>query len=765
MGFWACLPHPLFNDPYSPILLDREGTLLGAKVASDGQWRFPPLKEVPPAFRSAVVHYEDKRFFRHVGVDPLALARAFRQNRRRGRVVSGGSTLTMQTVRLARKSRRRSYREKFMEALGALALEATRSKEDILRLYAAHAPFGGNVVGLEAAAWRYFGRPPDRLSWAESCLLAVLPNTPSLIHPGKNREALRRRRDSLLESLHRAGKLGDLELRLALLEPLPGEPRPFPREAPHLLETLLAGRPQKIPRYETTLDAELQRTVQALVSRRSAELSTQNIHNAAALVVDNEDMSIRAYVGNSRLKDYSQFGYAVDIVQRPRSTGSILKPFLYAAMLQAGEILPTTLVPDTPIQYEGYIPQNNDRRYRGAVPAREALARSLNIPAVRLLREHGVARFYNLLKNLGMTTLFRSPEEYGLTLILGGAEGTLWDMTGLYARMMRTAEGRIQRDDGRCPALHVLRGDRSNEVLGQDLGPGAAWLTLQALLEVARPEEESHWRNFSSGQKIAWKTGTSLGYRDGWALGTKVRYTVGVWTGNASGEGRPDLTGTVSAAPILFEIFNRVDSSPWPRAPEPDLKEVEVCRDDGYLPVGNCPTEIQRAPLDSHFETPSPYHPEVHLDMSKRWRVHGGCESVARMTHVTWFALPPAQEYYYRRHHPEYRSLPPFREDCRGLEAGENNPIALIYPHPNTRLYIPVDLDEEKERTVFQAVHRDEGAVLHWHLDGQYIGRTRVFHQIALDIAPGPHEITLVDHFGNHLRRRFKVLGGSKPGL
>ncbi|MGH9391773.1 MAG: penicillin-binding protein 1C, partial [Vicinamibacteria bacterium] len=537
IGFWTCLPDPLFSEPTSFVMLDREGNLLGARIADDDQWRFPPVEKVPEKFEKALLAYEDRRFYRHPGVDPLATARALYLNLSQGEIVSGGSTLTMQVIRLARRDPARSYTEKLIEAILAVRLELGAGKSEILALHASHAPFGGNVVGLEAASWRYFGRPPDELSWAESATLAVLPNAPKLVHPGRNRERLRQKRDALLRKLETQGLMSPLDLELALVEPLPSSPHPIPANAPHLLSTLIAESSANVHRFETTVSAELQHVSEELVERHAETLRSHGIHNAAVLVVDNVSFEVLAYVGNIAPPAGEERGEAVDVVRRPRSTGSILKPFLFAAMVQAGEILPSTLVPDVPVQYAGFMPENFDRSYRGAVPARTALAQSLNVPAVHMLKRHGVERFQALLQNFGMTTLFRPPDDYGLTLVLGGAEGTLWDVTSMYGNLAEIARRETPR--GPYRTLKVLQGEEvSSERMGE-IGPGAAWLTLDALTEVARPGEEGYWRNFESSSPIAWKTGTSFGLRDGWAVGTTGRHTVGVWVGNASGEGSP----------------------------------------------------------------------------------------------------------------------------------------------------------------------------------------------------------------------------------
>lgn len=756
-AFWRCLPDPLFEEPSSAVLLARDGTLMGAKIAADGQWRFPQRAEVPARFAAALVTYEDKRFYRHVGVDPLALLRAAYLNAKHRRVVSGGSTISMQVIRLARDGRPRTHLEKLVEIIWALRLELRTSKDEVLALYAGNAPFGGNVVGLEAAAWRYFGRSPRDLSWAEASMLAVLPNNPALVHPGRNRAELESKRNELLRRLHARGHISDVELRLAVLEPLPAAPLELPQAAPHLLETLAARDTAGMHRYGSTIDAALQYSVQDIVTRHADVLSLRGIDNVAALVIDNQRFEVLAYVGNSRWSVTAGSGFSIDLVHRPRSTGSVLKPLLFARMLDAGEIVPQTLIPDLPTQYAGYMPKNYDGTYRGAVPARLALARSLNVPAVRMLRHHGVGRFYDFLRQMGMSTLHRQPSEYGLTLILGGAEGTLWDLSAMYANLAHIASGRLSVHYRRPT---VLRGETAAMGSSTGMSVGAAWLTMETLVEVVRPGLEREWRNFRSSEKIAWKTGTSYGRRDGWAIGSNARYTVGVWVGNATGEGRPELTGVGAAAPVLFDIFNRLEDAEWFPKPEHALRPVEVCKNDGYLATGGCETELAWTPLDSHFERVSPHQQLVHLDEDRRWRVHGRCESVQNMRHERWFVLPPGQEFYYRRHQTSYRPLPPFRPDCVGYasDGTDRGPMGFLYPNTGTRVYIPIDLDGKKGRVVFEVAHRDPDATVFWHLDDRFLGATTTLHEQALDIAEGAHTITVVDQFGNRLSRDFRVL-------
>jgi penicillin-binding protein 1C len=764
--FWNCLPSPLFNASYSNVILDRNGELLGASIAQDQQWRFPSSTHVPDKFVQAIVGFEDRRFFKHPGVDPLAVARAFWQNLRAGHVVSGASTITMQVIRLSRPGRQRTIAEKLIEMIMALRLEITATKNEVLALYATHAPFGGNVVGLEAAAWRYYGREPDKLSWAETAMLAVLPNKPALIHPGRNRAHLMQRRNDLLDRLQREGVFDSLTCSLAKSEPLPPEPVPIPRLAPHLLAQLqlknkfspennIAGRNllQAPFRNRTTLIKDLQVQAAEIIRRHHIDLAGNGIHNAAALIMEVDSGSVLAYIGNVYQFSKGEHGNHVDIITAPRSSGSILKPLLYAAMLESGDLLPSELVPDIPTRLGGFAPQNYSRTYQGAVPASMALARSLNVPAVRMLQSYGVDRFYALLQKLGLTTLHRSASDYGLSLILGGAEATLWDITGIYAGLARRVNDAHKRESKVSKIWQQSPPDET-------LGPAACWLTLEAMLEVVRPGQEAAWRNFASSRKIAWKTGTSYGHRDGWAVGVTPRYAAGVWVGNADGEGRPGLTGISTAAPILFELLGLLDHRDWFERPDGDLVEIEVCAKSGYRVGPYCAGTRKVMVTKSGLNAPPcPYCRIVHYDTSLRWRVHGDCERVAEIQNLKQFVLPPVMAWYYKKTHADYRLLPTYRDDCsEAPPLFGTTAISLIYPGKRGALYVPIELDGRRGRTVFEAAHRDSAIRIFWHLDDRYMGATRDIHQMALAPAPGDHIITLVDENGERLQRNFTVL-------
>jgi penicillin-binding protein 1C len=358
-----------------------------------------------------------------------------------------------------------------------------------------------------------------------------------------------------------------------------------------------------------------------------------------------------------------------------------------------------------------------------------------------------------------MTTLMRAADDYGLTLILGGAETTLWDITTQYANLAHVTRQiypgqTVTHQQARVLPETVADTGRLNQI-----GAGSAWFTLRALLEVARPGDEAHWKSFATTRQIAWKTGTSWGLRDAWSIGNTSRYTVGVWVGNADGEGQPGLTGSTAAAPLMFALYDRLPRSEWFVEPTLQLKEVDVCINDGFLANGACQSQRQRVPRSSHFDRVSPYNQRVHLSTNGRHRVDSSCEPIHQMRHENWFVLPPGPEFYYRRQHSHYRTLPAFRDDCYGAQGTTQAAMEFIYPNVGTQLYIPIDLDTQRGRTVFEAVHREVNASLQWHLDDQYVGATQTYHQQALDISPGPHVITIVDDRGNRLSRRFEVLG------
>ena len=743
-GYIFCLPRHLFHVPYSTVVTDRNEELLGARIASDGQWRFPPRNTTPEKIKECLITFEDKHFYHHWGVNPFAIGRAFYQNVKNKRIVSGGSTLTMQTIRLARNESR-TFREKLIEMIWATRLEFRASKEEILSMYISHAPFGGNVVGLDAAAWRYFGHSADDLSWAESAMLAVLPNAPAMIHLSKGRKTLLDKRNRLLKQLLEKKTIDSSTYELAISEPLPDEPHPLPQIAPYLVSRFYQERNGEYSR--STINKGIQTQIEDLAERWSNEFRRSDIRNLAILVIDIPSNQVVAYCGNVHF-DQKQGGNQVDVIQAPRSTGSILKPFLYYAMLQEGSLLPDMLLPDVPVNINGFTPQNFSMQFEGAVPASEALARSLNIPAVTMLQRYGVPKFHSFLQQIGLKTINRSSSHYGLSLILGGAEATLWDVTNAYAMMGRSL---LQLPQRSCSLL--LQTSRITEST-DPFQPGAVWQTFDALKEVNRPEEID-WKSIPSMQTIAWKTGTSYGFRDAWAVGVTPRYAVGVWVGNATGEGKPGLVGAQTAGPVLFDIFNLLPSSSWFTRPAGIFVEAEVCRKSGHLKGRFCDETDTLLVLPAGLRTEAcPYHHLVTLSANESQRIYENCANTEPTLRKSWFTLPPVWEWYYKQHHPEYKPLPPFKAGC-----GEDTfqPMQFIYPPMNARIKLPKQLDGSKGFLTVELAHNNPNATVFWHLDETYQAQTQDFHKISLQPAAGKHSLTAVDGEGNTISTTFFV--------
>lgn len=750
-----CLPDQLFNDPTSTVLLDRDGNLLGAKIADDGQWRFESKESIPEKFEACILEFEDRQFYRHYGISIKGIGRALSQNIKNKKVVSGGSTITMQLARITRKNPSRTVFEKILEMILATRMEIRYTKKEILQYYTAHAPFGNNVVGLHAASWRFFGREPDKLSWAESATLAVLPNAPGLIYPGKNHQRLLDKRNRLLKRLFDEGKIDQTTFQLSLKEPLPDKPLPLPQYAPHLLARIIKDG-NKGQTITSSLQLSLQKKVNELLQSHSLLLQENRIFNGAVMVTSVKTGEVLAYVGNTKSLDAEQ-SCDVDCIVAPRSTGSILKPFLYGKCLEDGLITPITLIPDVPTQFGNFSPKNFTLQYDGAVPANKALARSLNIPMVRLLNTYGLEKFHRELKQLGLSTLNKPAKHYGLSLILGGAEAKLYDLNNAYTHMAQ------QLKYGRIKSITYINENkrRKKNIKQKELfrfDKACIYSTFEAMVDVNRPDEDGNWRVFSSSQKIAWKTGTSFGFRDAWAIGVTPDYVVSVWIGNADGEGRPGLTGIKAAAPLLFDVFAQLrKSNHWFKAPVQEMCSVMICSESGHRASDLCDkTEKKIIPKSCMNTIACPYHQTVHLSMDGKQRVDSECEDVYQMKHVTWFLLPPLIEKYYKFNHPNYKELPNYKPEC--LAKVTDKAMALLYPKTNSKIYVPIEIDGNVGRTIFEAAHRNINTTIYWHLDDQFIGETKEIHQIALNPIIGKHKLMIVDENGITIQVKFEAI-------
>jgi penicillin-binding protein 1C len=538
----------------STTVIDRNGKLLRAYAMTDGRWRLPvdARTSVDPGYLNILLGYEDKRFYNHHGVDPLALGRAALQLVTRGEIVSGGSTITMQLARLIEPRQQRSISAKIRQAVRALQIERQMSKDQILDLYLALAPFGGNLEGLRAASIAYFGKEPKRLSLAESALLVALPQSPEHRrldrHPGNARVA----RDRVLERMVGEGRVSAADAMQAKSVSVPKLRKPMPILAPHSADQATSLHKDR-PIIKLALDAGIQRALEGLARDRAAALG--NNISIGLIAVDNESGDVLAHVGSPDYFDDRRAGQ-VDMTRAVRSPGSTLKPFIYGLAFEDGFVHPESLIEDRPVRFGSYAPENFDMSFQGTVPVRKALQLSLNVPAIALLDRVGASRLSSRLKQAGGNLVLPPGEAPGLAMGLGGVGITLQDLVQLYTGVARLGSSKPLRE-----IMQANGGDDRESLRLMDLV--AAWQVGNVLIGTPPPENAAH-------NRIAFKTGTSYGYRDAWSVGFDGRMTIGVWVGRPDGAPVPGLVGRTAAAPILFDAFARTGKlpAPLPKAPK-----------------------------------------------------------------------------------------------------------------------------------------------------------------------------------------------------
>jgi len=723
------LPATPFRVPYSKVMYSADGYLLNAQVAKDQQWRFPPGAGISPQFEKCILTFEDKGFYRHPGISPSGIGRALLQNIRRRKVVSGGSTITMQTIRLMKQNPPRTFREKILEMMLAVRLEMRYSKKDILALYATHAPFGNNVVGVEAASWRYFGKKTTELSWAENALLAVLPNAPGLLYPGKNHDRLMQKRNRLLAMLLQEKVIDTTTYNLSVAEPVPDKPLPVPNLAWHYFSS--KGSDKGI-RY-SSLQYRLQDQCQRMADRYARQNHDNQVQSAAIIISDVHTGKILAYVGNTDAQWNPQTSF-VDCADAPRSSGSVLKPLLYYESLKAGLIAPRSMLFDVPVSYNHFTPQNYARSYEGLISAHDALVKSLNIPMVGLLQDYGLAKFHARLQRDGFRHLNRSSSHYGLSLILGSGEITLGELNAVYNRWAHSLLDTLQ------PAFD----------------PACVYETMETMTQLNRPDENGNWKAFANTQKIAWKTGTSFGNRDAWSVGISADYVVTVWIGNADGTGRPNLTGIGYAAPLLFDLFDALPKScKWFPNPVAGYGKIVLCSASGYKAGPYCETtDTVSLPLSCEQVAVCPFHHPLTVNEEGTMRVTAAVYDWRRIQQRNYFILPPVVVNYYRSWNPGFRVPPPWHPGVS--EATQH--LRIVFPDKTTLLsFSPTG----NMNVHFKAMTETRNTVLYWHVDDTYIGSTTQIHELEYNLPPGEHRLSIVDENGNTQQTVFHI---SKAG-
>lgn len=730
------------------VVTDGEGQPLRLFLPPDGRWRLPSrLGELPEALVESVLACEDKRFAVHPGVDPLAILRATSGNLRAGRVVSGGSTIPMQLARMAAPSSR-TLAAKAREARWALQLSHRWSKRRLLETYLNLAPYGGNVEGVGAAAYFYFGKRPADLSWGEIALLVALPRSPRAFDPTRDAAAATAARDRVLATLVERGLVTAELAEAARRQALPAARRSPPFRAPHFAEWVVRRVPGRA-RLETTLDARLQSVAERAVAARVAQLRPFGIGNAAAVVLDLETREVRAMVGSADYFDAARDGQVNGAAAR-RSPGSTLKPFLYALAFDQGRIVPASHLLDVPTDFAGYVAENYDGHYRGRVTAREALVTSLNAPAVRLLAETGLPAFHALLRRGGLSTLDRESSQYGLPLVLGAGEVTLVDLTNLYATL---ANGGWHRP------LRFLKTDEDAGVAPEALfSEGAARMVAETLVDLARPDLPSAWDLARGSPTVAWKTGTSYGHRDAWAVGFSGRYAIGVWVGNFDGRPVKGVSGSEHAGPLLFDLFRAAGDGSTPQLLEAAnrAETIEVCALSHDLPNPHCPTRTRVAylPRVSRF-SPCRMHRRVFVDAENGELLAGPCLGTRPHLARVLVVESPELVAFGRAQGQAVQSLPRLSVACGGRPSAEGPRI--VSPSGRTAYRLRRDAPGEFQRIPLQGRAGPYAERLFWFEDGALVASAAPGETVFVDAKPGAHRLVLVDDLGQTDAVRYRV--------
>lgn len=696
--------------PPSQAIYGSDGKVLRAFLSADEKWRMPcRLDEVSFYLRKAVITVEDRFFYYHPGVNPWSFLRALYLNIKHGRIVAGGSTITMQVARMM-EHRERTLLSKAIEIIRALKLELFYSKSEILELYFNLAPYGGNIEGVEAACYYYFQKSPAEISLGQAALLVAIPNSPRQLNPGRFPEKAKKKRDEVLKYLRQRKVITDAEYLLAVAEEIAIENPGIPFDAPHFTD-LMHRYYQGKARVYTTLDRETQRKCTEILRKHLAKWRSRGITNGAVVVLENHTNSLRAMVGSYEFFDDAHSGQVNGAVS-PRSPGSTLKPLLYAYGMDRCLITPYAMLYDVPVNYAGYVAENYDGKYHGVVTVKDALIRSLNVPAVLLLAEIGVWDFISFLQKGGISTIDPKKTDYGLSFILGGCDVKLTQLTNLYSTLANSGRFRPIRY---CQDEPIREG---REILSD----GASYIISELLAEVVRPDLPVYWEYSLDRPKVAWKTGTSYGHRDAWSVGYTRGFTVGVWAGNFNGRGAPELVGAQVAGPILFDILNAIsgkDDWRW-FSPPYSVWTRKVCARSGMVPNEDCPHSVEEL-----------YLPDV--SPTNRCRIHRafyiddetGCRlcksdlhdrSFKRKVFEIW---PPEVAIWMERNGYPLDKIPSLLPASQKLMAGKG-PI-IRSPDGTCEYHLRRGVDPEYQKILLDASVENSVNKIFWFLDGKLI--------------------------------------------
>lgn len=709
IGLDFCFPLPRFMADSRPVY-SSDSVLLHLSLSADQKWRLSSRPgSINPELKKVILFREDRWFYYHPGVNAVAVLRAAAQNLLAGQRVSGASTITMQVARLLER-RPRTHLSKIVEMFRAFQLEWHYSKDAIFRMWIDHVSFGGNIEGIRAASWLYYGSEPGVLSQAQMATLLVIPNNPNQLRPGRNNPLLLAERNRWLSLMHQARLLSATSYHTAINEPVTMYRRSAPFEIPHLARKLFRDNPGDQPLY-TTIDMRQQQKVEQAVADACRSLRYKGIGNVAALVMNNTSGAVVAYAGSGGFDD-AQWQGQVDGLKAVRSPGSTLKPLLYALAFDKGMLTPLMTLNDVPVNFAGYTPENYDQQFNGKVTASDALARSLNIPAVKILDQLGTDAFAAFLAEAGFKTIARDRKRLGLSMILGGCGVTAIELAGAYSAFARGGVALVPR----FTSQSVMQTDTL-------FGPEAAWMVARVLTLPVRPDLPMLFDNSSNLPPVAWKTGTSYGRRDAWAVGFNSHFTIVVWAGNFDGKGAIDLSGADVATPILFNLFQALDKNPvrnWLKQP-PTVRFREVCSESGLLPGDSCRHLISDAYIP--YRSVSARCEHLKIVWTNKQGTMSYCADCLPADGAVrrWYPnlAPELLEWYVANKIP-FKAIPPHNPRCeRVMVAGAP---AIVSPVADAEYLIAAT---DSTPLMFTCQARADVALVHWYVNHHFVKTAR----------------------------------------
>lgn len=722
----------------------KDGTLLTAYLTSDEKWRLrTELKEISPDLVKAVIEKEDCWFYWHFGINPVSIVRALYKNIFSGEIESGASTITMQVARML-EPKKRTYLNKFIEMFRATQLEIEYSKREVLELYLSLLPFGGNIEGVKSASYIYFNRPPGKLSLAQSITLAVIPNDPNSLRLDRSNAEILAERNGWIKKFKQAGLFSSIVLNDALDEPIENNRYAIPVLAPHFSQFVKDNFDGDI--LNTTLDLSIQQTVENILLRNVRKVFYKGITNGAVLVIDNKNSSVVAYCGSADFNDEGSFGQ-VNGVTTIRSPGSTLKAALYAYAFDDGNLTPQMKIADIPTDFHGYQPENYDLKFYGNVSAEFALVNSLNIPAVKLLEQIGLNNFISFLEGSGFNQIHKQKNKLGLSLILGGCGTNLQELTRLFSSFARK---------GKLYPLHFISTENEDE--GEHIFSEASSYLIASILSGMNRSDIVEFSNYSKLPKFAWKTGTSYGKRDAWAIGFNPNYTIGVWMGNFNGVGSPNLSGGEVAVPLLFDLFNAIDYNPdikWFAAPE-DLYTREVCSESGLIPTRYCTNVIHDFAIKNKSNNEvCNIHKLVYVNLEGTIQYCTDCLPSSGYKKVVYSVYQPELTVWLTQNKHDFHTPPPHNPDCTAKFA-EGGP-KILSPSEDYEYFLESPQNNEKQEILLLAASDSRVKTHYWYINDKFYRKCKPGERIFFNPQEKELKITCLDDKGRDRTVQVKI--------